>query len=191
MRASTKRILSIAISAILFIATLVVYSNLIRPEMSRVADKRDAVFSRAQVLESQTLAVSKVQGLASELQRTEELQNTVSLILPMDPEVTNVLNQLRAISISSRAQITSFSATHSPFQESGRSLVRRLGVLGVDVVVEGSYESVKGFLKALETNARVFNIESYSIGPMLLGSGSDAIDDFYSMSVTVEVYYQE
>ena len=190
MKSSTKRILSIGISGVLFILTLVVYANLIRPAAKEVGLKRAVLYSKATALENQRAAVGKVQELISRMKGVSQLQRTVSLIVPQSPGVTEALGQLRAITESSQVELSSFSISALPFQSNDAPLVRRLGTLELGLSVQGSYENVKSFLQALETNVRVFNVQSVRIAPARADS-SNALGSRFAAQVTVLVYYQE
>lgn len=191
MKGSSKRILSILLSGALFVATVVVYANFIKPAIEEVGDKRTLVFSKASAFENQTAAMTRAQSLIAKLRGAQKLQETVTLILPSKPNVTQVLNQLQAITKSSQAELRSFAISPLPFESSDRPLVKRLGILRLDASVEGSYEGVKSFLKALETNVRVFNVKDFKISSSRSASGGGSVADFFSGQVTADVYYQE
>ena len=183
MKASTKRILSIALSGFLFIGTLIVYSNFIRPAATEVGAKRSVLFSKSTTFNSQKEAVSRVQELIARLKGAARLEETVSLLIPTKPGVTEALAQLRAITESSGVRLQSFSIAPLPLEPSTSPLVRRLGVLELGLSVAGSYESVKQFLQAIETNVRIFNVKSLTIAPTREGG--------FIGQFSVQVYYQE
>lgn len=177
------------ISGALFIATLVVYSNLIKPEIEKVGKKRALVFSKSEAFQDQKNAVLKVQELVSKLKEAKQLGETIALIMPQKPDVTGLMGQLQTMAKTSQAELKSFTIKPLPFESDEKPLVRRLGIYGVDFVVEGSYESVKIFLKSLETNVRIMNIDSFTIGP--LGGAEKVVQDFYSAKISFRVFYQE
>ena len=189
MRASTKRILSIFISGVLFVATLVVYSNLIKPEIEKVGKNRALVFSKSEAFQDQKAAVLKVQDLISKLKEAKQLGETIALIMPQKPDITGLMGQLQTISRTSQAELKSFTIKPLPFESDEKPLVRRLGVYGADITVEGSYESVKVFLKSIETNVRIMNIDNFTIGP--LGGAEKIAQDFYSAKISFKAFYQE
>jgi len=188
MKSSTKRILSIFLSGALFIATLVVYSNLIRPVAQEVGEKRSVLYSKVTVFESQRDAVSRVQDLITRLKGAAKLEQTVSLLLPSKPGVTEALSQIRAITDASGVVLQSFSISPKAFESSRSPLVRRLGSFTLGLSVEGGYENIKRFLQALETNVRVFNVQGFQVGPTR--EARSGFGNFLSQ-ITVEVYYQE
>jgi Tfp pilus assembly protein PilO len=189
MRASTKRALSILLAGVFFIATVVVYANLIQPEFAVVGEKRAEVFSKASSFDAQRAAVERVQELIAELQGARQLQDTVGLVLPVGPHVTEALHQIQTIARSSQVILTNFSVNQQAFEAPVQSLVRRLGVLQINLSAEGSYEGVRSFFKAVELNARVFTVQQLDITP---ASGSEGFgDNLFSGTATVEAYFQE
>lgn len=187
MRASTKRILSIAMAGLLFIGTLVVYANLIEPEISAVGKIRAEVFSKEKAFKEQKQAVSKVQSLVAQLRGAAEVQETVNLALPADPNVTQILGQTHAIARSSQVDLTTFAIRPLPFQADEKSLVRRVGVLEVSLAVNGTYEAIKSFTRALETNIRISNVKTIKVAPVAAALGRNSLN----ASLVMEVFYQE
>ena len=192
MKPSTKRILSILFSGLLFIASLVVYANLIRPATAEISDKRSVVFFKNETFQNQQSAAVRVQDLITQSEGIPRLQGSISSMIPTDPNVTQILNQLDAIVRSSRVDLSSFSISLSPFLSSGQPLVRRLGVLNVNFSVFGPYEGIKSFLQNVETNIRLFNVDSIQITPVRseLG-GRDDFSGGFTAVISAEVYYQE
>lgn len=190
MRASTKRILSIALSGIFFIGTLVIYTNFIKPEMKNIDERRSIVVSKENLFSNQFAAVQQVQKLIGEFQDIAGLQDSVSLAIPFRENTTQILNQVRVIAANNQTAIDSFSIKPLAFSPSRQPLAKRLGTLDVNLSLKGTYESLKGFLKFLETNARIANIAKVHLAPF--GSSiSGTVQDIYSMSLGVEMYYQE
>mgnify|MGYP001615381125 CR=1 FL=1 len=186
MRTSTKRILSIGLAGFLFIGALVVYAGFIRPELEVISQKRAVSASKTNLFNNQKLAVGEVQKLIGEFQSIAQLQETVSLAVPLRENVTQALNQLEAIVRASRVNLRSFTVKPGVFEPGKMPLAKRLGSLDLSVVVDGNYEGIRNFIKSLETNVRVANIQSFSIGGV-----AGTSQELYSMTITVEVYYQE
>ena len=190
MRASTKRILSIALSGMFFIGTLAVYTNFIKPEFTKIDERRSIIVSKENVFASQFAAVQQVQKLISESQKTASLQVIVSLAIPFRENTTQILNQMRVIAKNNEALMDSFSIKPLAFSPSKQPLVKRMGTLDVNLSLKGTYEALKGFLKSLETNARVANVAKLHFSPFG-ASQTGVFQDIYKMDLGVEIYYQE
>lgn len=185
MRTSTKRILSILLAAIFLIGLIVVVTSLIKPEFEDVMDKRTELYSREQVFDAQVQAVGEVDQLIQDIEGFDKLQETVSLAVPLSPEVPGILNQLDAIARTSNVALTSFASEPQSFEGGKDPLVKRLGVLGISLTVTGDYQNLKDFVRFMETNVRVFNIKSYILSGGGFGGGG------YEMAVEANTYYQE
>jgi len=188
MKGSTKRILSIGFSAIFFIATLAVYGNFISPEMATIQEKRSKVNAKQMLFETQQIAVSQVEQVISTFQNASKFKETVSLAIPESPNVTNALGQLQAIARSNQVEFMKFSIKQNPPLASSGLLVQSLNALSLDIGVRGTYQAVKGFLRALETNVRIANTKTVSFGlPKESGQGSE---QFYDLNLSVDIFYQ-
>ncbi len=186
MKTSTKRILSIALAALLFVGILVVYASLIKPELAKIDEKRALVVSKESLFASESSAVNQVQDLIGQFQSIVALQETVSLALPQEENVTGILNQIQSIASLSNVSLNSFSVRPLAFKPTKQPLVRRLGSLEIVFAVTGGYENLKQFLKSLETNVRISNITSFRFFPMV-----NPLISGYSLNLTVETFYQE
>lgn len=191
MRISTKRILSISVSLLLFIGVIVVYFQLIVPKAQEFSKRRAENFSKQSVYNNQKEAVDQVQKLIAQVRDLKELQKSVGFAMPVGPDTIGVLRQIDAISKSTNATITSLSFRISPpFIPSGKNkkitIVKPMGVVNVTVSVKGFYENLKKFLELLEKNIRVANVKTFRFTP---GIGKDAgMND--SFEVNVDVFYQ-
>ncbi|HMB17544.1 MAG TPA: hypothetical protein VKO61_01390, partial [Candidatus Paceibacterota bacterium] len=67
-------------------------------------------------------------------------------------------------------------------------LTKRLGVVEINVVAHGGYSDLKDFLRFLETNVRVFNVQSYGfVAKRIEKTGNMS----YNLSIQFDAYYQE
>ena len=188
MKTSTKRILSIFIAGVLFMGTLVVYGNLIQPELQRALAKRSEVHSKSTVFRNQREAAARVQELIAQLRGVQDVQQTVTLMVPLRPEVPQALAQMQAVARVSGAQIRSFAVKTNPFEASAEPLVKRLGVLETTLSASGTYEALKGFVRGVETNARLMNIREIKFTPETTVTG---LGNSFVASIVAEAYYQE
>ena len=184
MKTSTKRILSIGLAGLFFIGTLVVYASFIRPQMDQISEKRALSLSKETLFNNQKTAVSEVQKLIAKFQSIVKLEEAVSLALPIGENTTQVLNQIQAIVRMSQVGLRSLALKPEAFESSREPLAKRLGVLIVNLAVDGTYENIKSFIRSLEINVRIANIKNMTVTPFI---GTEN----YSLALSVEVYYQE
>lgn len=186
MKPSTKRILSIAFAGIFFMGAIFVYTRLILPEFAEINEKRGAVIAKEDLFENQKSAVDQVKEVITQSQGMDAIRETVSQAIPEDSHTTELIHQLNAIATANQASFTTFSIETPTTQKGKNFLVKQLSTVRVQMALAGSYESLKGFLKGVETNVRIASIESAEIRP-LPGSGGE----IQSLSLKVQFYYQK
>lgn len=185
MRVSTKRILSIGLSALFLIGALVVYLNLVRGATADVNARRAVLSSKTALLESQRQVVTQVQNLIAEFQNVRRLEETVSLAMPVGEQAIRAFRQLEAVARSSGVVLSALDFRASAPAARSASFVKRLGTLEVKVRADGSYESLKQFLRLLETGVRVSNVTELKYQPGTMPNAPD------TLNLVVEMYYQE
>ena len=186
MRASSKRILSIALATIFLLASLLVYGNLIHPEIRRVAQKRGVIVAKQNLFNNQQAAVNQVQDLLGQFENVTRLQEALSLAMPSNENLTQILNQMETITRINNVLLSNLEVKVLAFRPATQPLAKRLGTLRFNLAIIGSYEGIKGFLRSLETNARVVNLVEFIIQSF----GEESSQGFYSTNLTVDVYYQ-
>lgn len=188
MKSSTKRALSILFSVFFLIATIVVYTSLIQPEMDNASQLQSLVASKTNVYNTQKNAASQVSKLINQFQSATDLQNTLSLAMPIGPDVTQALNQWYTISQSSQASVESLNIKlGTAYAPSAQPLAKRMGTIAVDLGVLGTYDAIKQFLNSLESNARVINVSSFDMKSV----GTAGQSQLYSLALSVNTFYQE
>ncbi len=197
MKPSTKRALSILFSVFFLIATIVVYSSLIEPEMGNSSELQSEVASKTNAYQNQKAAVSQVSKLISQFQNAAQLQQTLSLAMPIGPSVTDALNQWYTISQNSQASVQSLNIKlGKTLTSSNQPLAKGMGTITVDLGIVGTYDAVKQFLTSVESNARLINVTSFDFKPLVSGgqgstTQSPSSNQLYSLQMTVNTFYQE
>ncbi|KKU91675.1 MAG: hypothetical protein UY23_C0001G0281 [Candidatus Jorgensenbacteria bacterium GW2011_GWA1_48_11] len=186
MKTSTKRILSIGLAGLLLVGTLVVYVSFIKPEIDVIAQERSLAVSKANLFSDQKAAVQGVQKLIAQFQSITSIQQDVNLEMPIGANTTQALNQIQSVTRLNQVNLNSLSIKAESFLPSRQPLAKRLGTLTVNMAVTGAYDNIKGFLRALETNVRVANTKTFTISPV-----SGLNQNNYSLTLSVEIYYQE
>ncbi len=189
MKASTKRILSIAFSGVFLVATLVVYGNFIRPALDMIVLKRGETASKEAVFANQTNAVLEVQNIIAQIQSAEDFSQKVAFAVPRGTNVTEALYQIHSINQITQTDLLKFSVESDPYISAGgdQTIVKRLGTLKITMSVRGEYESLKTFLESLETNIRVMNVTDAAI----YTADQPVQSGIYTLDLKVETYFQE
>lgn len=198
MKASTKRILSILFSAFFLMATLVIYGSLIQPEIQSATKLQAIVASKAQLFSNQKEAVTQVTNLISQFQSAARIQQTVGLAVPIGPSITQALNQWQAVAQASQVGLQSLNilpsqSPTSPKAPSSQPLVKPLLIISTKVEATGNYGSLKQFINAIETNARVMNVTDFnfkSFSSNQQSGGGASVNPIYSIQLNVNAFYQ-
>jgi len=179
-------------------ATLVVYGSLIQPEIENATKLQALVASKTQLFNNQKAAVTQVANLISQFQSAAKLQQTVSLAVPIGPSITQALNQWQAVAQASQVGLQSLNiqpgqspaASKTP---SAQSLVKSLLTIPTKVEATGNYGSLKQFVNAIETNARVMNVVDFDFKSLSSGQpsgGGASANPIYSLQLDVNAFYQ-
>ncbi len=194
MKPSTKRALSILFSIFFLIATIIVYTSLIQPEIGSSSELQSVVASKTNAYQNQKNAVSQVSKLIGQFQNAGALQQTLSLAMPIGPGVTDALNQWYTISQNSQASVQSLDIkVANAFANSNQPLAKGMGTITVNLGVVGTYDAVKQFLTSVESNARVINVTSFDFKPVNISQGTapSSPGQLYSLQMTVNTFYQQ
>ncbi len=189
MKPSTQRMISLVSSAALLIMSLVVFSNLIRPEYSETQEMRGRISMKSQLFGEQGAATAQIQRLVADYQGLASIQDTLSLLIPQEEHAPQALNQVTNIAKANNLDIQSINTQKLPFQpkKPGQTslLIKRVGVLRVDIQLSGTYEALKAFIQTIETNIRIMDVQRIDIATQ-----SDP-NKPYLFNVTIDTYYQE
>lgn len=168
MKPSTKRLFSALFAGLLVIASFVMIFVAIRPAMDEVNKKRTTLESSERVLREKTEVVENINTLITQLRdELAGLRRSVDMILPEEEELTSVLNQLDGML---RRSGPFFVSAGISIEEPTRTTVSAsdgMSYLNFSINLEGDYKNIKEFVRLLETNIRVFEVNSFSISSRL------------------------
>lgn len=179
-------------SLVLVVLAIIVYFDFTQPIYQESQDIRAKMHSRQVFVDSQTSAINQVQTLIKSYQGQGQLQQLVSLALPIDPSPEAALLQLDAIAQLNRLGTDAYTVVTSGAQRSSvkttassTAQVGPLGTLRLQTKLTGTYSDLKNFLHNIETNIRIFDVQSISITP-----ASKTAQDIFSFDVAIVAYYQ-
>ncbi len=193
MKQTTKRFLSLLISFVLFVASLIVYFNLIVPAGDEEQKVKAQAISRENFVKSQQAAISQVQKLISSYKGEGKLRDVVSSILPLSPDLAGAFAQLSGLAQVNKLSIQNVTVS-IPVNQNARvnnnasgtvQLAKPFGSVDFQIKIMGSYGDFKSFLRNLETNIRIFDVKKIT-----LESPSKPNQEVYGYDLTVETYYQ-
>lgn len=189
MKASTKRALSILFSVLFLIVTVIIYTNLIIPELGEIGRLRGEIASKSQTYNVQKNAVSQVAEIVNQFANAQELQKTLSFAMPIKVNISDALNQWYAISKTSDVNVNGLDIqVKNVIKKPANPLLKGRGSIVVNLEAVGTYDALKEFLSSLETNSRLVTVKSFSFSP--LGGAVSSAGPLYSLKLEVETYYQ-
>ncbi len=184
MRASSKRILSIGLAALLLIGALLVYANLIQPTGEVIKERRGLLESKNLLLAVERGAIEQVQSLIGQFQNIQAAEDSVLLAVPVDEDVLGAIRQIDSASKISGVNLVSLGFGIESMPPPPQPFLRRMGALNISLRAEGGYVNLKGFLERLEQSIRVANIRNFNFSP----GGLDSPD---ILNLDIRMFYQE
>ena len=186
MKQTTKRFTSMILGLALVCGAFLVYFELIQPEYDELQTVRAEYIARKEVAERQQTAVDTVKRLISAYSSQGGLQGSISNSLPVGADSAGMLAQLNVLVNQSGLEAKSYTVNvGGAAGESKTPLVRPTAPLNVQIQIKGTYNSLKAFMRLLETNVRLFDVKSISIRP-----AQKAEVDLYDAEISVDTYYQ-
>lgn len=189
MRASTKRIFSIFLSALLGILAVLVYIKMIQPAYGEIQKLRGEIQVKQNLLEQQKNAVAQLTNLQNELQNQNiaQFQEAISLVLPLTENVPQALSQFETIAQTNGLNVQSIAFSYQPLKPSPAKteMTKGIGTLRFRLKLLGSYENIKDFIKTVETNVRLADIMELKFNR----SGQTG-QNLYLAEITADCYYQ-
>lgn len=186
MKPSTKRILTILTSFFFIIGALIVFLQFIKPVYGKIQELRGEIRAKTILFSEQRSAVEQIDKLLRELEDIGRLQETLSFALPLKEEIPQVINQYQAIARASGVVIEALGLKPLGIVFlKPEPLIKGIGALRFNLKISGSYQSLKNFFQALETNIRISDLVS-----LKMETGLTPERDFYILNVEVDTYYQ-
>lgn len=184
MSQSTKRSYGVMASLLLIVGVGVIFFSLIVPKSSDIQALRGERLALKEAVQEEREAVEAVQALLNEYVSISDLQNNLSLSLPIEEEVPNIVNQLQGIAKLSGVVIESVSLQRLPIKPSrSGNLVTPVGTMEITMSLKSPYESLKLYLEGIETNIRIMDVVSINIE-------GGATSEILSYTLVVKTYYQ-
>ncbi len=187
MKATTKRFYSLVGSIALFASALFIYSSLIQPEYANIQTLRGEREAKQQLLLDYKSTSTALNDLLQKYKSFSELQNTLSMSLPLGDESSQVFNQVQGIATLSKVRLDSLSLQYLAidYANKGSSVIKPIGKLRITMKLIGRYEDFKNFLSTIETNVRIIDVISLGLEGGALSRGANL-----NYNLVVDTYYQ-
>lgn len=187
-----------AVAFTLVAAAFIVYFNFTQPAYQEAQGIKAKVISRQNFVQNQQAAISLVKNSIASYKGEGQLQDIVSLALPLDPDLAGAFAQITSLIQNNRLALQGITvslpvmqtiSTQSLPGKTGAAfsstILKPFGVVTFQIRLIGSYEDFKAFLKNLQSNIRIFDIQKISFQ-----SAAKSDQNLYVYDVTVNTYYQ-
>lgn len=186
MRASAKRFYSILVGIGLLFGAVYVYSSYIKSAYEGVQKLRGERSAESKQLGEAKATTQVVSGLLEKYQSVSEIEDKLSLSLPVGEKIPEVLTQLQGLSDLNSIKIDSMSFQYLPIEYAKeKTVLRPRGALRLSLRFASKHDNLKRFISSLETNIRLLDIVSLKID----GGGSTKNPNL-NCNLTVDSYYQ-
>lgn len=190
MKYTTKRNISLVIILILVGAALGVFFGMDWPAFKKIGELNGKISQEKTQYEDQYEAVQIAKSIINQYKSLSGVNQTISLSVPREAEIQNVLSQINNISLQAGLTTQSINFENLTVIQSKKDvLVKNNQIIRVDISLLGSYESFKTWLLAIEGNIRLMDVEKISFSG-ISGSESTKNQGIFNFKVSLSVYYQ-
>lgn len=191
MKYTARRNISLILSLVFVILTLVVFFSMDWPTFQSVGDLNKKITQEQTQYENQYNAVQIAKAIVNQYKSLVSVSQTISLSIPRETEVQNLLAQIDGITSQSGLllQDVSFENISSSVPKSKTTIVQNYSVLQLTLSLTGNYDSFKTWLNAIETNIRLMDVTKISFAGLSSSENQKNLGIF-NFKVTLNVYYQ-
>lgn len=183
MKPTAKRFWSILISLVLLVGGMAIFTSLVVPAYREVQELRGEKRALASALKEEEELVAAASRLLSQYESTGDLRRNLSLVLPTGENIPGAVNQLQGIAKVTGVSVEAMNIELLPLQPQKSTIVEPIGGLKISLRLRGSYESLRAYAQAVETNVRVFDVDSFIIG-------GGATQGPLETNMIIKTYYQ-
>ena len=180
------------------IAAFLVYFNLAEPVYQEAQERKAQAMSRESFVKNQQASILQVKNSIASYKGEGQFQDAVSLALPLNPDLAGAFAQIASLVQNNRLALQGITVNVPAMQTistkslsgktggaSAATILKPFGVVTFQIRLIGSYEDFKAFLKNLESNIRIFDIQKINFQP-----AAKPDQNIYAYDVTVSTYYQ-
>lgn len=163
MKPAAKRLWAVLISLVFLIGGMVVFSSLVLPAYSEVQTLRGESKALKTVVKEQGEFVASAGRLLDQFASAADVRRNLSLVLPAKEDVPGAINQLQGIARATGVSVEAVNVELLPLQPQKSAAVSPTGSLKINLRLRGNYEALRSYVQAVETNVRIFDVDSFII----------------------------
>lgn len=152
---------SIMISAAGFLTFYFVFQT-----YSHIQQLKVAVGERKTLLETRTKVINNVLELKKNYEDNKDKIEAISVPIPDKKRIPELISGLESMANSNGLLMTSFNIT-----EDAQSQDSQINKLRIETKLNGTYDSFKNFLRSVEMNRRLTDVDSIKLGADQNASG--------------------
>ena len=151
---------------------LILFAVLVWPLFHAVVEAREQIESRNAVLEQKKVVLNKITDLKSKADSRRAEINQLASVLPKEKKMHEVVVNIEDIANQSGITLRDFQSAELISLEGNKDYK----TIQVDIDGSGSYQSVLNFIKLLEKNLRIFDVQGFTVSLDTSGAGTDALN---------------
>lgn len=184
MKPAVKRLIGVFGSLALLIGALTIFSALILPVSNTIQELRGEKAALSELYNQERVTIEVIRGIFEQFGGVSNLQDTLSLALPVQEDVPSIVNQINGIAKASGVIIDSIDLKLLPINVlSQDDAFRPVGTVRITLDLEGAYESIKLYLDSIETNVRIMDVQ-------LLEVEGGTESEILKYTIEIDAYYQ-
>lgn len=176
--------ISILAAFALLIGSLFVLGNLIQPLYAQINDVRLDKANKDAQYEKNKEINAQINNIISSYQNYTDLRNTLEQVFPINSDMPQEIYQINGLANMTGLTINSANISPLPVKPSRYVSIKGRAANRLNVNLSGNYESFKSFLGKLESNVRLFAINSIVIEP-----SHQRLNEF-DFRMEINAYYQ-
>ncbi len=192
MKETAKRNISLILVIVFFGAAMIVFFTLSWPNLTKVFDLNFILNESKKEYEIQSQSLQLAKSIIEQYRNLNNVNQAISLTMPKTDEIYNIIVQLNKIAESSGMSIEGVSlkeVINNELETSNQNLIKPYQTISINISLKGSYESFKTWLESVETNIRLMDVKSVSLGGASL-SPDKQTNNFFNFNVNLDIYYQ-
>lgn len=195
MRESSKQVLAIIAITILLVGSLFVYLKMVSPAYNQFKEEEIKRQEKEEQIKLLNQYKNKFENLVSRYESLGSNLEAINSALPITSEPASILASLDAMAKKNGLTIDSLTFKNiEPSSKSASSetstLVNSPYTLEITSNLFGSYDSFKNFIKDLETEIRLMDINALKFKPIASTGKVKTPANFFQFELTIDTYYQ-
>jgi Tfp pilus assembly protein PilO len=188
----------IPIILILIFAAIVVFLNV--PGVQKILDIRKQIDSSKQTFVEEQELMTRVENLVKLYEDNKESVEKINYIIPSGEDIPNLIVQLEALAFEQGLVLGKIEMTpKETVQEGGgdtqqEKSVENYKTLTINVSIMGTYDAFKNYLKAVEENMRLMDVNSLNFSSK--SKGEEEVQEItpetqiFDFDLIMNTYYQ-